>query len=114
MAPQGFDPAHGEVMGGVAVAEAAMGIVDGGRSIHAHAHHDAVAAKTLTPGVVDQCAVGLHMLLNHHVAAGKLLHAAVDDCRGFVVVAAGQGERLTGMPHQRQLRAAERAFKNAP
>ena len=107
-----FDPPHREVMGGVAVAEATMGVVDGGRSIHAHAHHDAVALEAVAPGVVDQRAVGLHVLLDHHGTAGELLHAALDDRRGFVVVAAGERERLTGVPHQRQLRPAERALQD--
>jgi hypothetical protein len=88
---KGFDAAHGQGVGAVAVAEAAVGVVDRLGTIKAHAHHDAVAAEARAPGVVDQRAVGLDALLDHHPIGTVLGQAALDDRRGFVVVSCRAG-----------------------
>ena len=113
MAMQRLNAFHRHGVGAATVAEAPMGIVDVLRPIHADAHHDAVAAEAVAPGVVDQGGVGLNVLGELQLLGTVLLQAALKDRCGLVVPARRQSERLAGMPHQRELRAGIRTFQNA-
>ena len=113
VAMQSFNPLHRQGVGTAPVAEAAVGVVNLFRTIHADAHHDAVAVEAIAPGVVDQRGVGLHVLGELQPFGTMLSKAALQDHRGLVVPPRGQGEGFAGMPNQRKFGAGVGALEDA-
>ena len=114
VAMQSFNPLHRQGVGTAPVAEAAVGVVNLFRTIHADAHHDAVAVEAIAPGVVDQRGVGLHVLgelqlLRHRRSAR--LHCRITVASSYHPV--GKREGFAGVPHQRKLGACVGALEDA-
>ena len=61
---QGFNPSHCHGMGPPPIAEATMGIVNIFRTVNTDPYNNLVAPKAIAPIIVDQCCIGLNMLVN--------------------------------------------------
>ena len=109
---QGADTAHGLGKGALAVSEASVAVVDLLRSIDTHSDNDSVANKAVAPVLIDERCVGLNMLFDDHPLSLKVGGLALDDGTGLVVEACWQGQRLAGVPQDREMGTPERTFIN--
>ena len=93
-------PPHHGSMGGQASAGDAVGVVQEGWAIHAHAHVDAIALKAIAPGPINRGGIGLQRL---HDRAGRQtapLQEPADPLGGLVVERNRRHQRFARMPEQ--------------
>ena len=97
---QPADATHHRCVGGQAGAGAAMGVMQEGGAIHAHAHMDTVALEAVAPGRIDHRGVGLQRLVDR-VGRQAMAFQHLLNARGRLVVKADRRrQRLTRMPEQ--------------
>ena len=110
---QGLNSTHGHRMGAASMTEATVGVVNLLRTVHADAHHNPIAPEAVTPCVVDQCGIGLHMLAEIQIQGTVLHQTAVEELCGCVVPAGRERQRFPRMPDQGEFRPGVGAFEDA-